>query len=153
MHSLSLRRYHTTEDGTLGLLSTNTGEALAYIIEDTYRSKKIKHETRISSGTYSLKKRNYGGFYTRYRTRFSDLNHSWMWELADVPNFTDILIHCGNSPKDSSGCLLVGMYPNRKDLSGVMVSSSADAYRRIYPIINQLYKENGDKLKLIITDR
>lgn len=34
--------------------------------------------------------------------------HPGTWELQNVPNRSDILIHTGNFAKDSKGCILVG---------------------------------------------
>lgn len=34
--------------------------------------------------------------------------HPNTWELTGVPGRSDILIHTGNSPDDSEGCILVG---------------------------------------------
>jgi len=42
----------------------------------------------------------------RYSPRFQML----LPELQRIPGFTDILIHSGNTEKDTTGCILVGNY-------------------------------------------
>lgn len=31
-----------------------------------------------------------------------------LWELKDVPNFTEIKVHAGNDPSETEGCILLG---------------------------------------------
>lgn len=76
-------------------------------LEDEFRTVKVMHETRIPSGTYSVIVRNFGGFNDKYMARFP-VSHKGMLEVVNVPNFSGILIHCGNTEKDTSGCLLLG---------------------------------------------
>ena len=145
-HNIILQRYLSNSEGTLGTLKISDGTFLCYVLEDPYRPVKIKHKTRISAGTYNLTRRMYGGFYERYRKKFE--GHDWMWELKNVPLFTNILIHCGNTVEDTSGCLLLGSYPS----AGVKINRSVDAYKKVYPIFNNLFKVNGDELSIIIQD-
>jgi hypothetical protein len=54
-----------------------------------------------------------------------------MLQILDVPGFEYILIHCGNTDKDTAGCLLVGegaitTYGN------MMITQSVAAYKRLY---------------------
>lgn len=128
---LEVVRFSSQETSTRGLLFdvTNGREFLCYTLEDEHRDEKVMHKTRIPAGTYKLRLRTYGGFHDRYKDRFSAI-HKGMIEVMDVPNFTHILIHCGNTAEDTSGCLLVG---------GVQrdgfVGRSTVAYKSIYPLI------------------
>ena len=56
-----------------------------------------------------------------------------MLEILDVPNFTYVLIHCGNTDEDTAGCLLVGDTQNNNNVTeDGFIGSSTNAYKRIY---------------------
>lgn len=57
---------------------------------------KVKHETAIPYGTYQVV------------MSFSDRFQKYLPELLNVPGFSGIRIHSGNTEVDSSGCLLLG---------------------------------------------
>lgn len=137
MRRLKLLRFKHTEVDTQGLLLWDqpgtSPTFLCFTIEDEHRDRKVKHHTRIPEGIYSLELRRYGGFHARYQERYGADWHKGMIEVKDVPGFTDILIHCGNTEKDTSGCILVG-----DSLSPGFLGSSRDAYSRIYPEVRDL---------------
>ena len=142
-NSWELHRYSTTGDSTLGVLLDHKGALVCYTLEDTYREEKIKGETRIPEGTYELELKNYGGFYKRYAKRFSDIGHEGMVQLKDVPNFTHILIHCGNTEEDTRGCILVGSEPLGLMGEKQRLARSVDAYKGMYPHLLKTIKEKG----------
>jgi hypothetical protein len=57
-----------------------------------------------------------------------------MLHLQDVPNFTWILIHCGNTDEHTDGCLLVGSQAITEP-GDMMITASGAAYRRFYPMV------------------
>ena len=69
-------------------------------------------------------------------------------QIINVPGFEGILIHIGNSEKDTSGCLLVGL--DMIETEG-KVGRSADAYKKIYPIISGALI-NNKKVTIEIVD-
>lgn len=144
---LEVLRFSSEKDSTRGLLFdvTNGRKFLCYTLEDEHRDVKVMHKTRIPPGTYKLKLRTYGGFHGRYKDRFADI-HKGMIEIMDVPNFTHILIHCGNTDEDTSGCLLLGL----SQRSGFIGRSTA-AYKNIYPLIAEAIAE-GAEIKYIDSD-
>lgn len=103
---LFLKRIEETTTSTLGDL-TYEGLHICYILEDGYNFPKVAEKTRIPSGRYRLGLRTEGGHDTKYKKMFPDF-HKGMIELKDVPGFKYILIHIGNSTKDTAGCLLTG---------------------------------------------
>ena len=62
-----------------------------------------------------------------------------MLHLQDVPNFTYILIHAGNTDESTSGCLIVGETQQDLDLSDDgFIGHSGKAYLKLY---NKVAKE------------
>ena len=145
--NLTLKRFKETDDATLGSLHIDD-KLQCYTLEDEHRDIKVAGETRIPAGEYSLIDRQHGGFYTRYQERFKPW-HAGMIELRDVPDFTDILIHCGNTDDDTAGCILVGSNYNENNMT---IQSSAAAYEQLY---KKIYPEiiSGREVILTINDK
>ena len=72
------------------------GEWFCFTLEDVERPEKIPGETAIPTGRYAL--------VITHSQRF-DMN---LPLLLNVPGFTGIRIHAGNTGKDTHGCILVG---------------------------------------------
>jgi len=121
------------------------GRFLCYTLEDGYRKVKVPGETRIPGGKYEIRFRKVGTHHKRYAAGFSDI-HKGMLELQDVPGFKYILVHVGNYPRDTSGCILVGSIAG----DGI-VSNSTNAYRAIYPAIAGAL-EAGEKVFITVVD-
>ncbi|MEL6593544.1 MAG: DUF5675 family protein, partial [Bacteroidota bacterium] len=132
-------RYSFGKHDTLGKLYID-GKFMAYTIEDEKRDVKVKHETCIPAGKYKLSLRTVGGFHSRYSNDrdFNDFHIGMLW-VREVPNFQFILIHVGNTDKDTSGCLLVGLEPDRSKENKIdskrMIFGSRAAYKKVYPVI------------------
>ncbi|MDR1338732.1 MAG: DUF5675 family protein [Prevotellaceae bacterium] len=104
---LTLQRRFRGEDYTIGSLYVN-GEYFCDTLEDTDRGlsqsmsldeiKRIKilHETAIPTGEYKV------------IVNLSPAKKRMLPRLLDVPGFSGILIHRGNTKRDTSGCILVG---------------------------------------------
>ena len=96
---LLLQRYPSGPTSTIGELSELTGDEhdrWMYTCEDVVRDHKIPGLTAIPAGTYQIE------------MTFSQRFQRVMPLLLNVPNFTGIRIHAGNTANDSSGCILVG---------------------------------------------
>ena len=151
---LEVLRYSSQKDSTLGALFDITNgdrKFLCYTLEDEYRENKVMHETRIPAGTYEITLRTWGGFHERYSSRFPKIHKGMLW-IREVPNFEYILIHCGNTDNNTSGCLLVGdTQASNVNGSDGYVGSSILAYKQIYPhIANAL--EKGEQVTIKYTD-
>ena len=134
---LQLLRINSQSDYTSGILfqvcDDGSKEFMCYTLEDEGRDSKVMHETRIPAGVYEIAFRKVGGFHQRYKKRFKDI-HKGMLELIGVPNFQYILIHCGNTDDNTSGCILVGQTQEYGKKNG-WVGRSTQAYFDIYPLI------------------
>lgn len=126
---ITVQRYEITDTHTRSrVLIDDCFEC--YGIEDAQRDTKIYGQTCIPDGIYSVRLRVWGGFHNNYIKRIAD--HVGMLEVVDVPNFKFILIHIGNTIKDTAGCLLLGTKEGM--IKGeAAVLNSARAYRSFYP--------------------
>lgn len=64
--------------------------------------------------------------------------------LLNVPHFDGILIHIGNTPADTEGCILVG----RNTTIG-RVNESTSTFWKLYPILRQA-ADRGDTIRITI---
>lgn len=96
---LVLKRRFLGENYTIGSLYIDN-KYFCDTLEDTYRDlskvQKVANKTAIPYGKYSIVL-NISPKFKRKLPR-----------LVNVPYFEGILIHRGNTPKDTSGCILVG---------------------------------------------
>jgi hypothetical protein len=128
---LQVVRTQFGRDATNGLLFID-GLFECYTLEDQYQEVKIMHETCIPEGTYDVKFRTVGGFHERYKKRYGN-SHYGMLHLQNVPGFTYILIHSGNTDEHTSGCLIVGETQQDLDVSeDGFIGSSGKAYVKLY---------------------
>lgn len=93
---------------------------------------KIKGQTAIPYGTYEVIW-NYSPRFKRYTPR-----------LLNVNSFDGVLIHAGNTAKDTEGCILLGQ--NKKV---GMVVNSKQTVDKIYPIIRDACKKGKVTLQIV----
>lgn len=136
--NLYVDRYLSTKEATLGRLSID-GQFKCYTLEDEFRAVKVMEETRIPQGKYEIKFLTSGRHHVQYLKMFPEMHKGMLW-LQNVPKFDGILIHIGNTEKDTAGCLLIGMERDEKTMS---IQRSTPAYRLIYPIVADVLSENG----------
>ena len=134
---IELIRDAFTNDSTTGRLFID-GLFICYTLEDRDRyleknpQDKVRGQTAIPIGTYSI---------TRTMSpRFKKI----LPRLANVPGFDGVLIHSGNTSKDTEGCILVG-----KTRSKDFVGQSREAFA----ILDEKIKAsscNGEKISITI---
>ena len=128
---LTVVRTQFGTDATNGLLFID-GLFECYTLEDQYQAVKVMHETCIPEGTYDIQFRKTGGFHAKYSERYKNA-HYGMLHIQDVPNFTYILIHTGNTDEHTSGCLIVGETQQDLEISkDGFIGSSTVAYKKMY---------------------
>ena len=96
---LFLERRHLKPEDTIGRLSVGSTR-FCDTLEPEVRAVKVPGHTAIPAGRYEV--------IVNRSPRFG----RELPRLLDVPGFEGILIHRGNTVKDTSGCILVG--ENRK---------------------------------------
>lgn len=131
---LTLNRIFLGSSATIGELLIND-KHLCDTLEDRVRpeGEKIYGKTAIPEGTYEM--------VLSYSPRFKKI----LPEILNVPNFTGIRIHCGNSSADSSGCVLVGTWDGEKE---DWVGNSRIAFNELMSL---LQKAANNKEKITIT--
>lgn len=127
---IEVNRIFKASTYTIGELSVNDNY-LCDTLEDRVRpeGEKVYGETAIPTGTYTV--------ILSYSNRFKKV----MPEIQNVPNFTGVRIHCGNSSKDTEGCLLVGKWDGKTEN---WISDSKNSYNKLYPLLEEAFnkKEN-----------
>lgn len=103
---LELKRFEFGNTFTIGKFYID-GIYHCYSLEDQVREgKKVNGQTAIPNGTYDV--------IIDVSTRFGkQLPH-----ILNVPNFTGVRIHAGNTSKDTEGCILLGHTWAGKDFIG-----------------------------------
>ena len=146
---LTVVRTQFGTDATNGILLID-GIFECFTLEDQYQAVKVMHETCIPEGTYDIKFRKTGGFHAKYSQKYGN-SHYGMLHILDVPNFTYILIHAGNTDESTSGCLLVGETQQDLDRSkDGFIGHSVTAYKKMYAkVANQLLQ--GKKVTIEYT--
>ena len=120
---IRVNRFGYGSDSTVGRLYVDD-MPLMYTLEDEVRD-------------YDVTPRTTGGMTQRYAERFPDLHQGMAW-LRDVPGFSYVYIHIGNTDDDTEGCLLVG-YSYQEAGGEFTVNSSTDAYVALYKLIAEAW--------------
>ena len=124
----------TLEDVDRGLVSTMSIDIL--------KKKKLAHITAIPTGRYEVTigvispKLSKSKFYKQF-------GGGRVPRLLNVPAFDGILIHCGNTAKDTDGCILIG-----RNTKVGMVLDSKITFSNLYPLLEAASKR---KEKIFIT--
>ena len=120
---LFLKRLQKTDKSTIGELKINN-IFVCYTLEDVERKEKIAGKTAIPKGRYEI------------AITFSNRFKKFMPLLLNVPKFSGIRIHTGNTAKDTLGCILVG-----KNRSENQISNSRLAYESLFDKLKNASKK------------
>lgn len=131
---LKLNRIFLGSSATIGELLVND-KYLCDTLEDRVRpeGEKVYGETAIPEGMYEVK--------LTHSPRFKKI----LPEILNVPNFSGIRIHTGNSSKDTEGCILVGTWDGEKE---DWVGNSRIAFDELMTLLEEA---TNNKEKVTIT--
>lgn len=134
---LKLNRIFLGSSATIGELLVND-KYLCDTLEDRVRpeGEKVYGKTAIPEGAYEM--------VLSYSPRFKKI----LPEILNVPNFTGIRIHCGNSSADSSGCVLVGTWDGEKE---DWVSDSKIAFNKLMSLLEEAIN-NKEKITITVNN-
>lgn len=124
-----------------------------FSLEDQYREKKVKGDTRIWADLYEIRIRTEEtALTTKYRRdpRFRDF-FKFHLEICGVRDFIGTYLHVGNTEKDTEGCVLLGDQAAPDPVGPDRILKSTDCYVRFY---KYLYPEleKGHKAFIRILD-
>lgn len=115
----------TLEDADRGLTDAMTKEEI--------KSKKLKSITAIPTGVYYITlgvvSPKFGN--DRY---YKEVCGGKLPRLMGVKGFDGVLIHCGNTAKDTDGCILVG----ENKVKGQVIKSK-ETFRKLYPLLKEAW--------------
>ena len=130
---LTLNRRFKAPEYTIGDLYID-GQWFCNTLEDTDRdlsqdmlltyiqNKKIKSQTAIPTGTYKVDMDTVSSKYSNYsKYPYAKQFNAKMPRLLNVKGFEGVLIHAGNTQKDTDGCILVGINKEK----GQVINSQA----------------------------
>lgn len=134
---LTLKRFEFTDKSTIGQL--DCGPLHCYTLEDKDRKLednpdgKVYGKTAIPRGTYKV--------IIDWSNRFK----RDMPRLLDVPGFTGIRIHAGNTHEDTEGCILVG-----SSYKTDFVGNSRATYDKLFHVIEDAL-DCGNEVEIEVT--
>jgi len=111
MKKLTLLRYHQDDEVTFGLLYIDGLNKPIYTLENPWIGNK-RNVSCIPEGIYE------GGQFNGYK-------YKNVYEIREVENRSDILIHIGNYPNNTLGCILPGLGVENTNRKMVIHSSLA----------------------------
>ena len=151
--NLFLDRKYKLSKYSIGKLYVN-GKYFCDTLEDTdrglkstmspYEIQKIKQKgiTAIPTGTYEITLKTYSQKFGS-RSQYSFCK-GYLPRLLNVPGYDGILIHIGNYPSDTDGCILVG----KNTIKGAVLNSTA-CFKNLYKEL-ETAANKGEKLYITI---
>lgn len=145
---LTLERRYKCNGYTIGRLLVD-GKYFCDTLEDTDRglsddmtkveiqARKLEHITAIPTGVYYI---TLGVSSPKFGSNkfYQEVCNGKLPRLMGVKGFDGVLIHCGNTAKDTDGCIIVG----ENKVKGQVINSKT-TFRRLYPVLWKAWKEEG----------
>ncbi len=120
---------NTLEDTDRGLTSDMSDEEIKEI--------KQKSITAIPTGRYKVVMNVQSPKFSKYKQY--EFCKGYLPRLVDVPGYEGVLIHIGNYPKDTDGCILVG----KNTVKGAVMESTA-TFKKLYDILKNADEAGQD---------
>lgn len=98
--------------------------------------KKVKGETAIPSGVYTVNMNTISPKYSKIQFYKDKANGGRVPRLINVKGFDGVLIHSGNTEKDTEGCLIVG----ENKVKGQVINSKK-VFEKLYKLLYDAYKK------------
>lgn len=124
----------TLEDPDRGLTSTMSSLEIS--------NKKVYGDTAIPTGTYTVDMNTVSPRFGS-QVYYKEVCGGKVPRLLNVPGYQGVLIHVGNVPKDTHGCILVG-----KNTKIGQVLESKDTFKSLY---KELKKAADKKEQITVT--
>lgn len=94
---------------------------------------KIKHETAIPIGMYYVNMNTISPKYSNFsKYPYAEPYNAKMPRITNVPGYDGVLIHPGNTKRDTSGCILVG----ENKVKGQVINSQA-TWKKLMEILTK----------------
>lgn len=123
---------NTIEDKDRGLSQDMSKEKILFL--------KKPGITAIPTGTYEVVLNVQSNKYKKSKTMMQ-FNNAYMPRLLNVPGYEGVLIHPGNSAKDTEGCII----PGKNDKIG-WVSNSTAYFKDLYNKMKIASRSRGEKI-------
>ena len=117
-----------------------------FLLEDKIRAVKIMKQTAIPEGIFKLRLNTWGGMNKTYFHKYGPI-HKGMIEIAELPTFSAVYIHIGNTIEHTAGCPLVGLSYIKKD-GDYQVLQSVDAYKQVYKKLYDVATEKDNQIEI-----
>lgn len=127
MTGIVLQRTKFFTGHTRGILSLN-GAKICETLELPWKDNE-KDISCIPEGEYVVNGRDFGKYQAIYQAK---LDHKVSMWVTKVDGRSNILIHTGNTAKDTLGCILVG---EKYDFGAPFIANSMKAYQKLYEAI------------------
>lgn len=112
----------TLEDTDRGLKQTDPLSSI--------QKKKVYGQTAIPTGTYGI---TLNVISPKFKDRsWAKFCNGKLPRLLNVPGYDGVLIHVGNKPEDTLGCILVGY----NKIKGQLINST-EAFKKLYSILGK----------------
>lgn len=150
---LLLKRSLKTKECTIGELFID-GKFFCYTCEDTDRGLKqsmpletinkikVKSVTCIPYGKYKVTMDVVSPKYSNPKYKWAAQVGAKIPRLLNVPGYEGVLIHVGNTAKDTDGCVLVGFGKTKTS-----VTRSTDCFLKLYNIL--LKDKNNIEIEIV----